>query len=93
MEHLPNEMLIAWDNIAIAIQKILNTHNTQLDHDPQTRFNQPQLEIVEFVRNETAQITYEDELEDNMPDMLAGPVYNKHVLHAYTAGQEDSRKL
>ena len=22
MEHLPNEMLIAWDNIAIAIQKI-----------------------------------------------------------------------
>ena len=91
-EHLPTELLICWDNIASAIQKVLNTHNEQVDSDPDTRFNQPQLEITEFVRNEIAHVTYEDEIEDNMPDMLAGPIYNKNVLHSYSMSDENGRK-
>ena len=92
-EYLPTELLITWDNIAIAIQKILNTHTRQVDSDPDVRHYEPVMEVAEFVRNEVACVTYEDEIEDNMPDMLAGPIYNKNVLLSYTEADEEARKL
>lgn len=92
-EHLPTELLICWDNVSIAIQKILNTHARQVDSDPDVRHYEPSIEITEFVRNEVAYVTYDDEIEDNMPHMLAGPIYNKNVLLAYDEAHEDSRKL
>ena len=81
---LPTELLICWDNVASSIQKLLNTVNHS---------DESQLEVVEYVRNDIAHITYSDDIEDNMPDMLAGPVYNKDILRHYTPGEEDNRKL
>ena len=92
-EYLPTELLISWDNIAVAIQKLLNTHTRQVDSDPDVRHYEPVLEVTEFIRNEIACVTYEDEIEDNMPHMLAGPIYNKKVLHAYSEADEEARKL
>lgn len=91
-KHLPTELLICWDEISHAIMKLLNTHNTHNEKHPTDRFNSPKLEIVEFVRNEEAIISYPDDIEDNMPDMLAGSIYNKNVLYAYDESKEEDRK-
>ena len=68
-------------------------HSRQVDSDPDVRHYEPVMEVAEFVRNEVACVTYEDEIEDNMPDMLAGPIYNKNVLLSYTEADEEARKL
>ena len=80
---LPVELLICWDNIASSIQKLLNTVN---------KTDESELEVVEYVRNDIAHITYPNDIEDNMPDMLSGPIYNKDVLRHYNGGEEESRK-
>ena len=82
--NLPMELLICWDNIASGIQKLLNTHS---------KSEEAQLEIVEYVRNDVAYITYPEDVEDDLPDMLAGPIYNKKVLRAFTSGEESGRKF
>ena len=83
-ENLPTECLICWDNVASGIQKLLCTR---------LESNQcGQMEVSEYVRNEVAHVSYEDEVEDNLPDMLAGPIYNKKVLFKYSEGEEDGGK-
>ena len=82
--NLPIELLICWDTVASSIQKLLNTVN----HSDESK-----LEVVEYIRNDIAHVTYPDEIEDNMPNMLAGSIYNKDVLRHYTAGEEDSSKF
>ena len=81
--NLPTEILICWDTIAHAIREVLTTHNPS---------SQTQLEIVEYVRNDIAYVTYPDDIEDDMPDMLSGAIYNQNVLKSYTAGEENARK-
>ena len=80
---LPTEMLICWDLISSAIQKILTTHDQP---------NDPDFEVVEFVRNEIAHVTYPDTIEDDMPNMLSGPIYNKQVLMTHSDGERERCK-
>ena len=84
--------MIQWDLVAQAIQQLLNVNNINDPQHPINRFNKPKLETFEFIKNEDALISYPGDIEDNMPDMLNGPVYNKHVLHAYTESEEEIRK-
>ena len=81
--NLPTEMLICWDLVSIAIQKLMTTHE---------RSNDPPFEDVEYVRNEIAHVTYPNDIEDDMPDMLSGPIYNKQVLWTYSDGERERRK-
>ena len=81
--NLPIETLICWDNIAHSIREVLTTHN---------RSSQTKLEIVEYIRNDVAYVTYPNDIEDDMPDMLSGAIYNQNVLKSYTAGEEGSRE-
>ena len=76
-------MLICWDLISSAIQKLLTTH---------ARSNDSNFEVVEFVRNDIAHVTYPDDIEDDMPNMLAGSIYNKQVLYTYSDGETERRK-
>ena len=78
--------------VAQAIQQLLNVNNIQDSKHPVFRFNKPKLETYEFVRNDDALISYPGDIEDNMPDMFNGPVYNKHVFHAFTETEEENRK-
>ena len=81
--YLPTELLICWDNISSSIREVLNTHN---------KSSQTQLEIVEYVRNDIAYVTYPNDIEDDMPDMLSGSIYNRQVLKSFTAGEEGARE-
>ena len=90
--NLPTELLIQWDLVSQAIQKLLNVNNINDPKHPIHRFNKPKLETYEFIRNDEAHISYPGDIEDNMPDMLNGPVYNKHVMHAYTENEEEKRE-
>ena len=90
--NLPTELLIQWDLIAQAIQQLLNV-NPDLETTSRVRQNrEPELETVEYIRNDDAIITYPGDIEDNLPDMMNGEIYNKHVLHSYTETEESRRK-
>ena len=91
--HLPTELLIQWDLIAQAIQQLLNV-NPDLETLSRVRQSRtPELETVEYIRNDDALISYPGDIEDNLPDMLNGEIYNKHVLHSYTETEEGNCKL
>ena len=90
--HLPTEVLIQWDLIAQAIQQLLNV-NSDLETTSRIRRDHgPELETVKYIKNNDALISYPGDIEDNLPDMLNGEIYNKHILHAYSQTEEDRCK-
>ena len=78
--------------VSKAIQQLLNVNNIKDPDHPRNRFNKPKIETFEFIKNEDALISYPDDIEDNMPDMFNGAIFNKNVLHPYDERQEENRK-
>lgn len=82
--HLETEMLIAYDNLAHAIQQALNL----------TRLNErPRLAVLEYEKEENARINVTTESADPMPYMAEPfPLYHQNTLHEYDEGDEEYRK-
>ena len=82
--HLETELLIAYDNLAHAIQQALNL----------TRLNErPRLEILEYEKEANAVVNVTTESADPAPYMAEPiPLYHQKVLHSYEEHEEEYRK-
>ena len=82
--NLETEMLIAYDNLAHAIQKALNF----------TRLcERPQLAILDYEKEPLAGLQGLDLSDDEVPNMAPPfPLFHQKVLHSYDEREEEYRK-
>ena len=69
--NLELELLIGWDTIAHAIQKVLNVNNIDCD---------AQIETVEFTHEADINRSNESTSEDGLPNMARQPLFTQTIF-------------
>ena len=89
-EHLGLELILLWDEIAHAIQQMLNCHNVHCSENAPN--NKPTIVTEEFTLTDISVNETLDE-HDSHPYMSAPEqYYTRTIRHKYTESEEEQRK-
>ena len=85
--HLQLEMLIGWDNLSHAIQKLLNVNN--IDGRPKLMYTEYH---AESESEYDSQVQYVDRSLNPLPPVRVQPMFHQAVLLELTSAEEEARK-
>ena len=81
MRNLEVELIIGWDNLAHALQKLLNVNN--IGHSPV---------LAHRTYHPETETTFNSNSTDNLPPMGAAVMYHQAEYHRMTSAEEENRK-
>ena len=89
-EHLGLELVLLWDELAHAIQKLLNAHNQYDRHDAPK--NKPTITVQSFTPEPQVQLNLTPDGNDYpyMPE--AQTYFSRDVKYEYSESDEETRK-
>ena len=90
-EHLGLELILLWDEIAHAIQQLLNCHNVHCSRNAPK--NAPSIVTQEFTLDTEYQAEVTPDQQDSYPYMATPEQYfTQTIRHKYTEAEEEQRE-